>query len=195
MYELERAVFQELYRRIIDNEYQTTEQERKALVDCDNNIVGRGLFSALTTFSLTYYGLKQLSRRNTNMPFLRVRPVLPSILFGLTSGFYFAKTAAPSCVQHLLNTPDSPISEEIKIIMREFYEQTPSSVTGQAIVSRYGYLLGPIEHNTSTIWEDSPNSDIGDFGKTEGDWQDLGVSKTQEISIPKRVGPRRGKEE
>jgi len=48
MYELERAVFQELFQRVLDNQYQVTPEERKALVQCDNSIVRRGIFSAVT---------------------------------------------------------------------------------------------------------------------------------------------------
>lgn len=48
MYDLERTVFQELFRRVLDNRYQVTPEERKALEQCDNSIVRRGIFSALT---------------------------------------------------------------------------------------------------------------------------------------------------
>ncbi|KAK4527834.1 hypothetical protein GAYE_SCF45G5765 [Galdieria yellowstonensis] len=185
MYELERAVFQELFQRVLDNHYQVTPEERKALVQCDNSIVRRGIFSAVTTFSLIYYGLKQFQKYYSVSNSVRLRPGIPATLLGLTTGFLFGRTAAPGCLQSLVNIPDSAVAEEVKIIMREMYERSPSSTNGQAIASRYSFVL----NDTSMSIPDTG------FGESENsDWKQVDSWQTDNSAdqkpIQKRVGPR-----
>ncbi|GJQ13471.1 hypothetical protein GpartN1_g5879.t1 [Galdieria partita] len=187
MYELERTVFQELFRRVLDNQYQVTPEERKALVQCDNSIVRRGIFSALTSFSLIYYGLKHFQKYFNASSSVRLRPAIPATLLGLTTGFFYGRTAAPGCLQNLMNVPDSAVAEEVKIIMKELYEQSPSSSRGHTIATRYGFVL-----DSSTTQLNTP--DIG-FGDNENsDWKEVDTWQSDgsigQSVARKRVGPR-----
>ncbi|GJD11234.1 hypothetical protein Gasu2_53720 [Galdieria sulphuraria] len=144
MYELERTVFQELFRRVLDNQYQVTPEERKALVQCDNSIVRRGIFSALTSFSLIYYGLKQFQKTFQRFELFEAssRNTSHSIRFN-----HWILLWKNCCT-------------------RELYEQSPSSTTGQTIATRYGFLL-----DSTTV--PMKISDVG-FGDNENsDWKEV----------------------
>lgn len=139
---------------------------------------------------MIYYGLKQFQKNFKAASALRLRPAIPATLLGLTTGFYYGRTAAPGCLQNLMNIPNSAVAEEVKIIMRELYEQSPSSTTGQTIANRYNFVL---ESTTTSLdipeggfWEVESNS--GDDWKEVGTWQ--ADSSPEQKPVRRRVGPR-----
>lgn len=86
-----------------------------------------------------------------------------------------------------MNIPDSAVAEEVKIIMKELYEQSPSSATGQTIASRYGFVLDGTIVSTSS-------SEVS-FGENDGsDWKEVhswqSDNAMEQKPQQKRVGPR-----